>query len=48
VAHDVFLNFFERWNRQAGKYGHLNSLDSRVFDIGNICIEMARDLEVIF
>ncbi len=27
IAHDVFMNFFERWNKQAQKYGHLRPVD---------------------
>ena len=34
VAHDVYLNFFERWNKQAAKYGHLNPIDRRIIDPG--------------
>jgi hypothetical protein len=34
VAHDVYSNFFERWNKQAAKYGHLNPIDRRIIDVG--------------
>jgi len=27
AAADVFANFYERWSKQAGKYGHLGPLD---------------------
>ena len=33
IAHDVFLNFQERWSKQGTKYGHLSELDNRVIDI---------------
>ena len=36
VAHDVFSNFFERWNKQAGRYGHLNPVDQRIIDISKL------------
>ena len=34
MAHDVYINFFERWNKQAARYGHLNPIDTRVIDVG--------------
>ena len=43
VAHDVFSNFFERWNKQAGRYGHLNPVDRRIIDIGKSCVCDERD-----
>ncbi len=27
VAHDVFLNFYERWSKQGKKEGHLQPID---------------------
>ncbi len=27
IAHDVFINFFERWKRQGEKYGNLRPID---------------------
>lgn len=33
VAHDVFLNFYERWTRQCVKFGRLDPLDPSQIDI---------------
>jgi len=38
VAHDVYSNFFERWNKQAARYGHLNPVDRRIIDVGKLCV----------
>lgn len=37
VAHDVFLNFYERWARQGIKYGRLDPIDTSRIDIHETC-----------
>jgi phospholipase D1/2 len=33
IAHDVFLNFQERWSKQGKRYGNLNDIEAAVIDI---------------
>ena len=33
IAHDVFLNFQERWSKQGKRYGNLSDIDAQVIDI---------------
>ena len=33
IAHDVFLNFQERWAKQGTKYGNLTEIDTNIIDI---------------
>lgn len=32
VAYDVFVNFYERWEKQGKKYGHLDVIDRSIID----------------
>ncbi len=33
VAHDLFVNFFERWNKQGKKEGNLHPIDQTRIDV---------------
>lgn len=33
IAHDIFLNFYERWNSQGFQYGRLNPVDFNRIDV---------------
>ena len=33
IAHDVFMNFYERWLRQCIKYGRLDPIDTSRIDV---------------